>query len=67
MSIAFLGLAWWGITLIVIASIIGLFLFVWGAIAFYTIISGTRFNPNKETKIEEGEVKGRKSLDKTIE
>ena len=67
MSITFLGLAWWCITLIVIASIVGLFLLVWGAIAFYTIISGTRFNPNKEAKVEESEVKERKSLDKTIE
>lgn len=49
MALSVLSMAWWGILLTVIGSIIGLFLLVLGVIAIYLIIRGERFN--KKTKV----------------
>lgn len=71
MSIMFLNLAWWATTLIVLGSILGAFILVWGSIALYLIIRGKHFNKkNGSCVAEENTVKPRKieeELDETIE
>ena len=64
----FLNMAWWGILLTTVGSIIAAFLLVWAIIAVYLIIRGKRFNSKNASCVEEeNSVKPRESLDKTIE
>lgn len=72
MSILFLNMAWWAISLIVVGGIFGAFILVWGAIALYLIIRGKRFNRKNESCVmEKNSVKPRQDqepeLDETIE
>lgn len=68
MTLSVLAMAWWGILLTVVGSIIGAFLLVWGIIAVYLIIRGERFNKkNKSCVEEENTVQPRESKNETIE
>lgn len=68
MALSVLAMAWWGIILTIIGSIIGLFLLVWGVIAVYLIIKGERFNKKNKSCVEdENTVQPRESKNETIE
>lgn len=69
MSISFLGLAWWAITLIVLAAIFATFFLCYGLIAIYLIIRGKKFNSKNQSCIkEENSVKPREETkEETIE
>lgn len=68
MALSVFAMAWWGILLTVVGSIIGAFLLVWGIIAIYLIIRGERFNKkNKSCVEEENTVQQRESKNETIE
>ena len=68
MSFAFLGLAWWSITLIVIGAVVGTFFLALGLIAGVLAIKGKRFNAkNKSCVKEENSVQPREIKDETIE
>ena len=68
MALSVLSMAWWGILLTVIGSIIGLFLLVLGVIAIYLIIRGERFNKKNKSCVEDvNTVKPRESKNETIE
>ena len=64
----FLGLAWWAISLIVIASIFATFFIVYGLIALYLICKGKKFNQQNQSCVkEENSVKPRETQEETIE
>jgi len=68
MALSVLSMAWWGILLTVIGSIIGLFLLVLGVIAIYLIIRGERFNKKNKSCVEDiNTVQPRESKNETIE
>ena len=68
MNIAFLGLAWWAITLIVLAAIVATFFLCYGIIAIFLIIKGKKFNRENQSCIkEENSVKPRETEEETIE
>lgn len=69
MSISFLGLAWWAITLIVLAAILATFFLCYGLIAIYLVIKGKKFNKlNQSCVKEENSVKPREETkEETIE
>lgn len=49
MGVSLLSMAWWGIVLTSIGSVIGAFLLVWGGVVLYSIIK----NKMSKRKIED--------------
>ena len=68
MSIIFLNLAWWAISLIVLASVVVTFFLALGLVAIILAIRGKNFNKiNKSCVKEENSVQPREIKEETIE
>ena len=68
MSLSFLSMAWWGILLTVLGSLVGAFLLVFGIIVLYLIARGKHFNSkNSSSREEENSVSPHETEEKTIE
>lgn len=66
---AFLGLAWWAISLIVLGAIFATFFLCYGIIAVYLVIRGKKFNKKNQSCVKENNsVKPREEIkEETIE